>query len=218
MADSSAAPSSAPRSGVVRSLARAADRPCARPGCPAPARATLTFSYATAEVHLDRLAAEVDPQGYDLCARHATRTEAPRGWGLTDRRPADDRLEDEPPAPPARDLGSDATVAVLAAALRAVPEAGSAPAPVTPVVVEPAPAAPARPSSAPPASPAEAQASTEPRRRRVVETLLSEPAAAPADRRSGRRDTRDDPTVELPRLGTPRRVPAAGDRGPATDW
>lgn len=203
MADSSALPS-APRSRVVRSLARAAERPCARPGCPAPARATLTFSYATAEVRLDRLADEVDPQGYDLCARHAARTEAPRGWGLADRRPEDDRLASEPPVVATRDLGSQATVDVLAAALRAVP----------------GPEAPHR--SAPTADEAPAVTDDTPRRT-VVETLLAAPAAAaPADPPPAppvaRRDTRHEPTVELPRMASPRRVPAAGDRGPATDW
>jgi hypothetical protein len=178
----------------------------------------LTFSYATATVHLDRLADEVDPQGYDLCARHATRTEAPRGWGMTDRRPQDDRVEVEPPPPATRDLGSQATVAVLAAALRAVPPAATRPAPATPVS-EAATAAVPRPSPALEAV----------RRRNVVETLLSSPAAeeagarqvaprAPQPSPATRRDTRFDPTVELPRMDAPRPVPAAGDRGPATDW
>lgn len=195
MADSSALPSSAPRSRVVRSLARAAERPCARPGCPAPARATLTFSYATAEVHLDRLAEQVDPQGYDLCARHAARTEAPRGWGLTDRRPREDRVDAEPPPPPVRDLGSEATVAVLAAALRAVPEP-----PLPAVATDPVP-----PVTTPTTDPGPPVAAAVPDR-------------VATDRGRARHDTRDDTTVELPRVAVPRPVPAAGDRGPAIDW
>lgn len=222
MADSSAAPSSAPRSRVVRSLARAAERPCARPGCPAPARATLTFSYGTAEVHLDRLVDEVDPQGYDLCARHAARTEAPRGWGLTDRRPPEDRVVDEPAVAARRDLGSQATVAVLAAALRAVPEPAATPSrAMTADDVAPPPVADPAPQHQP-------QLDDAPRRS-VVETLLSTPDAAPADVAPRRRDTREELTLELPRVEAPRSapapapaeprpVPAAGSRGPATDW
>lgn len=112
-------PSPAPRRPVVRSLASAVDRPCARPGCPAPARATLTFSYGSREVTLDRLAEQQDPQSYDLCGSHAARTEAPRGWAMADRRPAEDLAP--PPIRDDRELGGEATVAVLAAALRAVP-------------------------------------------------------------------------------------------------
>jgi phosphomannomutase len=105
MADSSSLPlSTTPRSRVVRSLARAAERPCARPSCPAPARATLSFSYATAEAHLDRLSDAADPQRYDLCARHAARTEPPRGWDLVDRRPDEDRVELDPPPITSREL------------------------------------------------------------------------------------------------------------------
>jgi hypothetical protein len=164
----------------------------------------MTSSYATAEVQLDRLGDEVDPQGYDLCSRHAARTEAPRGWGLTDRRPAEDRATDaEPPPPVPRDLGSQATVDVLAAALRAVPE----PAPI-PLVREPA---------------AASTPVVETPRRSVVETLLAAPAPAPTVEAApaptaARRASWDEPTMELPRLRAPRRVPAAGDRGPATDW
>jgi hypothetical protein len=200
MADSSSLPlSTTPRSRVVRSLARAAERPCARPSCPAPARATLSFAYATAEAHLDRLSDAADPQRYDLCARHAARTEPPRGWDLVDRRPDEDRVELAPPPTPRRELGSDATVAVLAAALRAVPE----PPRHTPEV-----AAPVAPPVTPVASPPVASDEGSTRRRTVVDTLLSPPAGTPAA-----------PVAAPPApLRTPRRVPAAGDRGPATDW
>jgi len=107
------------RDAVVRSLGRVVDRPCARPQCSTPARATLTFNYATRDVWLERLADDVRPQAYDLCLTHAARTRAPHGWQLRDRRPEEERLPDVPPATPA-DLGGDRTVAVLAAALRAV--------------------------------------------------------------------------------------------------
>jgi hypothetical protein len=203
MADSSAVPlSSTPRSRVVRSLARAAERPCARPSCPAPARATLTFSYATAEAHLDRLSDHADPQRYDLCARHATRTEPPRGWELVDRRPEEDRVEIEAPPISSRELASDETVAVLAAALRAVP---------TPPTPPPSPAPVPTPDPAAFAELAALGADDEDRPRRprtVVDTLLAAPAedASPTS----------PPTAAPTRR--PRPVPAAGDRGPATDW
>ncbi len=107
---------------VVRPLSRVADRPCARPGCPAPARATLTFAYRDREALIERLQDTSEPQAYDLCTSHATRTRPPHGWTLRDRRPEEDRRADPPPVAPA-DLGGEHTVAVLAAALRAVPSA-----------------------------------------------------------------------------------------------
>jgi hypothetical protein len=119
---------------VVRPLSRAARRPCARPGCPSPAHASLVFSYRTREAWLDHLG-EPSPQAYDLCAPHATRTTPPRGWQLRDRRPADERAtEDDGPAGPApAPLGGEHTIAVLAAALRAVPDLPAASDPSTPL-------------------------------------------------------------------------------------
>jgi hypothetical protein len=181
--------SSSPRSRVVRSLARAAQRPCARPGCPAPARATLTFVYARREALLDRLSETKDPQAYDLCAAHAARTEAPRGWGYVDVRPDDDRAPIEPVAPPRRDLGSDATVAVLAAALRAVPDP---PAPPAGDVAEP----PSRATTAPAAP--------------VAVPGSSEPAAAEAPRA--------EPAAPLPTPRRVPAAGDRGPTGPATDW
>ncbi|CAN5886423.1 hypothetical protein BH23ACT8_BH23ACT8_00110 [soil metagenome] len=188
MTDSSAVPTSAtPRSRVVRSLARAAERPCARPGCPAPARATLSFSYTTAEANLDRLSDHADPQRYDLCARHATRTEPPRGWALVDRRPDEDRAAPEPPPITSRQLASDETVAVLAAALRAVPQ---------PAATEVADLPPTGDRSE--------------RQRTVTDPSLPPPTPTPAAPVPGA----PAPAV----VRTPRPVPAAGGRGPATDW
>ncbi|MBW3620641.1 MAG: DUF3499 domain-containing protein, partial [Actinobacteria bacterium] len=108
------------RDAVVRPLSRVAVRPCARPGCPSPARATLSFRYATREAWLEGLHDESSPATYDLCASHADRTRPPTGWGIVDQRPA----EDQEPAEraPAHELGDEHTVAVLAAALRAVPD------------------------------------------------------------------------------------------------
>lgn len=117
-------PSGDARGGVVRSFGRAVERPCARPSCSAPARATLRFVYADREASVEQLADEPSPQTYDLCATHAARTSPPHGWTLRDRRPEDERRPDAPPQTPA-DLGGDRTVAVLAAALRATPDSVS---------------------------------------------------------------------------------------------
>lgn len=106
---------------AIHPLSRAAQRPCSRPGCPAPARATLTFAYAERQAWIEPLQTTDEPQAYDLCAGHASRTRPPHGWQLRDRRSDDDRRIDPPPATPS-DLGGERTVAVLAAALRAVPD------------------------------------------------------------------------------------------------
>jgi hypothetical protein len=121
-----AAPQELPRDdvrpdAVVRPLSRAAERPCSRPGCPSPARATLTFAYAQREAWVERLREQPEPQAYDLCSQHASRTRPPHGWTLKDRRPEEERRIDPPPVTPA-DLGGERTVALLAAALRAVPD------------------------------------------------------------------------------------------------
>ena len=60
-------------------------RLCARPGCGESAAASLTFQYATSTVWLDDLGAE-EPHSIDLCARHADRLAAPKGWTGHDRR------------------------------------------------------------------------------------------------------------------------------------
>ncbi|MFO7779759.1 MAG: DUF3499 family protein [Nitriliruptoraceae bacterium] len=127
-------------------------RACARPACPAPAVATLSFSYAERRVDLSLLLEQPEPQTYDLCTAHAARTRPPHGWQLRDRRPEDTRLPDARPSVPA-DLGGDRTVAVLAAALRAVPGAVSEDAALSPtaeIVPElPAPQAGTAPGPAP---------------------------------------------------------------------
>ncbi|MTV26006.1 DUF3499 family protein [Nitriliruptoraceae bacterium ZYF776] len=188
------------RDAVVRPLARAAERPCARPGCPAPARATLRFAYATAEAVLDRLTPEPDPQAYDLCVAHAERTDPPRGWKLTDQRPDDERDEPIVPPPASQHLGSEATVAVLAAALRAVPDAE-----VVARTDVPAPA-----DAVAPAAPTDVAAAA------TTDAVDVEPPVV-------ERDLAAEVTVELPRTRTPRPSLAAEDRGvlprpPATDW
>jgi hypothetical protein len=119
--DSGPLRSSAAREAVVRPLSRAAERSCVRPGCPAPAQASLTFRYASREAWIERLTPEPSPEAYDLCSSHAARTQPPHGWQLRDRRPREEQLP-QPEVPTRRDLGGEDTVAVLAAALRAVPE------------------------------------------------------------------------------------------------
>lgn len=103
--------------GVVRPLSRAATRRCSRPGCPTPATATLAFRYDQQHASLVPLVADGGPETYDLCGDHADRTRPPHGWTLRDDRPT----EPEAAAPDATDLGSDRTVAVLAAVLRGEP-------------------------------------------------------------------------------------------------
>lgn len=108
------------RQPVVRPLSRATGRPCARPGCPSPSRATLTFSYATQEVWLEPLRDEPPPHAYDLCPAHADRTQPPKGWTLVD-----ERSDDADGAGSSGEFGGERTVAVLAAALhgrRPLPE------------------------------------------------------------------------------------------------
>lgn len=61
-------------------------RLCSRTGCSEHAAATLTYVYGDAQVWLDPLSAEREPHAYDLCARHAGRVTAPRGWHVVDRR------------------------------------------------------------------------------------------------------------------------------------
>jgi hypothetical protein len=99
---------------VVRPMRRTGQRICSRPGCSLPADATLTFAYEARSARIQALTERVEPEAYDLCGDHADRTNPPHGWSLADDRP------DEPiqPGKRPRDLGSDRTVAVLAAALR----------------------------------------------------------------------------------------------------
>lgn len=130
------------RRAVVRPFPGVADRGCVRPGCLSPARSTLTFQYARREAVLASLTIEQTPDGYDLCATHASRTRPPHGWRLTDHRSQEEREQQaqqdagpSTPTAPRADLGGQSTVAVLAAALRAVPE--DAPEAGEPAVPEP---------------------------------------------------------------------------------
>jgi hypothetical protein len=70
-------------------------RLCARPGCGAPATATLRFQPTLRQawlVDLDESAART--QG-DLCRRHAAALVLPRGWELHDQRTSGPRLVED---------------------------------------------------------------------------------------------------------------------------
>ncbi|MFD1836485.1 DUF3499 domain-containing protein [Brachybacterium rhamnosum] len=57
-------------------------RECSRTACSRPAVSTLTFVYADSTAVLGPLSRHSEPHTYDLCAEHASRTTAPRGWEL----------------------------------------------------------------------------------------------------------------------------------------
>jgi hypothetical protein len=62
--------------------------------------ATLTYVYADSTVVVGQLSYEAEPHSYDLCAHHAERFTAPRGWNVVhiqqefeDRGPTPDDLD-----------------------------------------------------------------------------------------------------------------------------
>jgi hypothetical protein len=55
-------------------------RRCSRTACGQAAVATLTYVYADSTAVLGPLATYAEPHCYDLCAEHAERLTAPRGW------------------------------------------------------------------------------------------------------------------------------------------
>lgn len=63
-------------------------RRCARPGCLAPAEATLSYNYRERTVWVDDLTPEPHPMLHDLCGDHAARLGVPLGWTRRDRRSA----------------------------------------------------------------------------------------------------------------------------------
>ncbi|WP_131097230.1 DUF3499 domain-containing protein [Streptomonospora litoralis] len=63
-------------------------RRCSRTACRQPAVVTLTYVYADSTAVLGPLAAYAEPHCYDLCATHAERLTAPRGWEVV-RLPAE---------------------------------------------------------------------------------------------------------------------------------
>ncbi len=72
-------------------------RRCSRTACGRVAVATLTYVYSDSTAVLGPLATYAEPHCYDLCAEHAERLTAPRGWevvrlapDLAPPRPSDD--------------------------------------------------------------------------------------------------------------------------------
>src|SRR5450755_2527603 len=76
-------------------------RLCARPGCGAPAAATLRFQPTQREAWLVDLDDDGARTEGDLCARHAAGLVLPRGWQLHNGLTAD-RSGTTEPAPPVR--------------------------------------------------------------------------------------------------------------------
>lgn len=96
-------------------------RKCTKTGCRQPAVATLTYAYSDRAAVLGPLATYAEPHTYDLCAEHATRLTAPRGWEVL-------RLATEYPDP---EPSSDDLLA-LADAVREAGRSRPAAAPVAP--------------------------------------------------------------------------------------
>ncbi|MCX9190225.1 DUF3499 domain-containing protein [Carbonactinospora thermoautotrophica] len=66
-------------------------RRCSRTACGRPAVATLTYVYADSTAVLGPLATYAEPHCYDLCAEHAERLTAPRGWEIIRLQPDPER-------------------------------------------------------------------------------------------------------------------------------
>jgi hypothetical protein len=71
-------PEPAPRAGNVPRVSSL--RRCSRTACAHSAVATLTYVYNDSTAVLGPLALYAEPHTYDLCAAHAERLTAPRGW------------------------------------------------------------------------------------------------------------------------------------------
>jgi hypothetical protein len=95
-------------------------RQCSKTGCAGPAVATLTYVYRDSTAVLGPLATYAEPHTYDLCARHAERLTAPRGWEVV-------RLTGEyaPPPPSSDDLLALANAVREAGRPRAAKEAST---------------------------------------------------------------------------------------------
>ena len=111
----------ASRPGAGRSTAPSARR-CSRTACGRPAVATLTYVYSDSTAVLGPLATFAEPHCYDLCADHADRLTAPRGWEVVRLAPdlveaarqhddilaVHDAVRDRPGAGPGRGIDPDA--------------------------------------------------------------------------------------------------------------
>lgn len=71
-------------------------RQCSRTACTRAAVATLTYVYADSTAVLGPLAQHAEPHSYDLCAEHAERLTAPRGWEVVRLTPAFEELGPTP--------------------------------------------------------------------------------------------------------------------------
>jgi hypothetical protein len=69
-------------------------RRCSRTACPKAAIATLTYVYGDQTAVVGPLATAAEPHTYDLCADHAERLTAPRGWEIV--RLSGEYVEPEP--------------------------------------------------------------------------------------------------------------------------
>ncbi len=69
-----------PGAGSVPSVM--SQRQCTKTACTRPAAATLTYVYADSMVVVGQLAQLAEPHSYDICAFHAERFTAPRGWDV----------------------------------------------------------------------------------------------------------------------------------------
>jgi hypothetical protein len=74
-------------------------RSCSRSTCERASVATLTYVYSDQTAVLGPLATYAEPHAYDLCAFHAERLSAPKGWDVI-RLPSDQA----PVAPSGDDL------------------------------------------------------------------------------------------------------------------
>lgn len=108
-------------------------RKCTRTPCGRPAVATLTYAYAERAVVVGPLATCAEPHAYDLCAAHAARMTAPRGWEVV-------RLGDDGFVPVEVDETDDLLAVVEAVRERpAIRPAGPSQAAYRPQVVPPGP-------------------------------------------------------------------------------
>jgi hypothetical protein len=82
--------------------------------------ATLTYVYSDSTAVLGPLATYAEPHCYDLCAAHAERLTAPRGWEVVRLAP-----DLEPPGPSHDDLLALADAVREAARPRPEPEPGT---------------------------------------------------------------------------------------------
>ncbi len=100
--------------------------------------ATLTYVYAESTAVLGPLAIEAEPGTYDLCARHAASTSAPRGWEII-------RLPDDDPVAEHRAAEADDELMALANAVRQIGLRHDDPEAVEPPAAPEAPSAPSAP-------------------------------------------------------------------------